>query len=160
MPFQRQQKCIFHWRGWAWLTVWDRVKIPQYTHRLMHWKRVTCELHDSYFRLMMIKHAIPRMAEVTHPGGQSWGDIEWAIELLYEELGEDRKSVSFGDQKLETRCGRESQHSAESWASGWATLENKKDSMLMAIRVGAICCSSVWSPTLRNPFNKVRGIFF
>ena len=32
----------------------------------MHRKRVTSELHDSYFRLMSIKHAIPK--------------IEWAIE--------------------------------------------------------------------------------
>ena len=47
-------------------------KIPWYTHRLMHRKRVTCELHDSYFRLMTIKHAIPK--------------IEWAIELLYNSV--------------------------------------------------------------------------
>ena len=40
-------------------------KFPLYTHRLMHWKRVTCELHDSYFRLMTIKHSISK--------------IEWAI---------------------------------------------------------------------------------
>ena len=50
---------------------WDKVKkIPWYTHRLMHRKRVTCELHDSYFRLMTIKHAIPR--------------IEWAIGWVTE----------------------------------------------------------------------------
>ena len=61
-------------RGWK---KWDKVKIPWYTHRLMHRKRVTCELHDSYFRLMTIKHAIPK--------------IEWAIELLY-------KSVKTGSQ--------------------------------------------------------------
>ena len=47
-------------------------KFPWYTHRLMHRKRVTCELHDSYFRLMTIKHAIPK--------------IEWAIELLYNSV--------------------------------------------------------------------------
>ena len=34
----------------------------------MHRKRVTCELHDGYFRLMAMKHAIPK--------------IEWAIEQL------------------------------------------------------------------------------
>ena len=45
---------------------WDKVKSPGYTHRLMHRKRVTWELHDSYFRLMTIKHAVPK--------------IEWAIE--------------------------------------------------------------------------------
>ena len=54
-------------------------KIPWYTHRLMHQKRVTCELHDSYFRLMTIKHAIPK--------------LEWAIELLYN-------SVKTGSQLL------------------------------------------------------------
>ena len=36
-------------------------KCPWYTHRLMHRKRVTCELHGSYFRLMTIKHAIPKI---------------------------------------------------------------------------------------------------
>ena len=41
-------------------------KFPWYTHRLMHRKRVTCKLHDRYFRWMTINHAIPK--------------IEWAIE--------------------------------------------------------------------------------
>ena len=35
---------------------------------------------------MTIKHAIPRTAKVTHPDGQLWGDIEWAIELLYNSV--------------------------------------------------------------------------
>ena len=120
MPFQRRRKCIFHWRGRACLTIWDRVKIPQYSHRLMHRKRVTSELHDSYFHAMTIKHAIPKTAEMTHSDGQLWGDIEWAIELLYNSV---RQEVSFfGDQLvwrsecLETRCGRESKQPAESWA--------------------------------------------
>ena len=51
-------------------------KIPWYTHRLMHRKRVTSELHDSYFRLMTIKHAIPTI---------EWA-IEWAIELSYNSV--------------------------------------------------------------------------
>ena len=50
----------------AWMMKWDKVKNPWYTHRLIYRKRVTSELHYSYFRLMMIKHAIPK--------------IEWAIE--------------------------------------------------------------------------------
>ena len=45
-------------------------KFPWYTHRLMHRKRVTCELHDSYFRRMTITQAIPKIAEVTHPDRQ------------------------------------------------------------------------------------------
>ena len=36
-------------------------KFLWYTHRLMHRKRVTCELHDSYFCLMTIKNAIPKI---------------------------------------------------------------------------------------------------
>ena len=57
-------------------------KIPWYTHRLMHRKRVTCELYDSYFRLMTIKHAIPK--------------IEGAIELLYNSVKTGSQWV--GDQ--------------------------------------------------------------
>ena len=63
--------------------IWDKVKIPWYSHRLMHQKRVTCELHDSYFHLMMSKHAIPK--------------IEWAIELLYNSVKTGSQRV--GDQK-------------------------------------------------------------
>ena len=73
----------------AWASLADNMgqgKIPRYSYRLMHRKRVTCELHGSYFRSMTIKHAIPRTAEVTHPDGKLWGDIEWAIELLYNSV--------------------------------------------------------------------------
>ena len=62
--------------------IWEKVKVPWYTHRLMHRMRVTCELHDSYFRLMMIKHAIPK--------------TERAIELLYNSVGTGSQGV--GDQ--------------------------------------------------------------
>ncbi len=51
--------------------------------RLMHRKRVTCELHDSYFRLMTIKHAIP--------------NIEWAIELLYNSVKTRSQTVRVGE---------------------------------------------------------------
>ena len=48
---------------------WDKLKkFPWYSHRLMRRKRVTWELHDSYFRLM-IKHAISK--------------IEWAIDCPF-----------------------------------------------------------------------------
>ena len=84
-----------------------RGKIPRYSYRLRHRKRVTCELHDSYFRSMTIKHAIPRTAEVTHPDGKLWGDIEWAIELLYNSVKTGSQLVWRSDP-LVTRCGRES----------------------------------------------------
>ena len=58
--------------GGNWLMKWDKVKtkIPLYSHRLTHWKRVTSELHDSNFRSMTITQAIPKIAEVTHPDCQ------------------------------------------------------------------------------------------
>ena len=48
----------------------------------MHRKRVTSELHNSYFRLMTIKHAIPKTAEVYIPMA-SYGEILSGRELLY-----------------------------------------------------------------------------
>ena len=60
---------------------------------MMHQKRVTCELHDSYFRLMKIKHAIPK--------------IEWAIEwALNYYITQSRQEVR--QLELEMRYGRES----------------------------------------------------
>ena len=109
MPFQRRRKCIFHWRGRAWVTIWDRVKIPRYNHKLMHRKRVTGELHDSYFRSMTIKHAIPKTMEVHIPMA-SYGEILSGRELLYNWV--HRKLY-----QMEIRCSRESQHPPEG-ASG------------------------------------------
>ena len=103
-------------------------KSPWYTHRLMHRKRVTSELHDSYFRLMTIKHAIPKI---------EWA-IEWAIELLYNSVKTESQRVGvrrgrrdgvvekahhpaegahgthdwvWGPDQLVIRCSRESQQS-------------------------------------------------
>ena len=98
MPFQRRRKCIFHWGGRAWLAIGDRVKIPRYSRRLMYRKRVTCELHNSYFRLMTIKHAIPK--------------IEWAMELLYN-LVKTGSQLVWRPDPLVSRCGRGSLHPAE-----------------------------------------------
>ena len=55
----------------VWASLADKmgqVTIPWYTHRLIHRKRVTSELHDSNFRLMMIKHASPKTPEVAYSG--------------------------------------------------------------------------------------------
>ena len=94
MPFQRRRKCIFHWRGRAWLTIWDRVKIPRYSQKLMHRKRVTCELHSSYFRSMTIKYAIPKTAEVHIPMA-SYGEILNGRSTITQCTGNLR---SFGDK--------------------------------------------------------------
>ena len=71
------------------LIMWDKVKVPLCHYRVMHRKRVTSELHDSYFRLMTIKHSISK--------------IEWASNDYITQL-----SSSWVAEQLETRCGRES----------------------------------------------------
>ena len=83
--------------GGNWLTKLDKLKkIPWYSHRLTHRKRVTCELHDSYFYLMTIKHGISK--------------IEWAIvwALNYYIAQSRQKAASWVGEQLEYRCGRES----------------------------------------------------
>ena len=48
--------------GGNWLMKWDELKkIPMVHYRVMHQKRVTSELHDSYFHLMTIKHSISKI---------------------------------------------------------------------------------------------------
>ena len=54
----------------------------------MHRKKVTCELHDSYFRSMMITHAIPKMAEVTHPDRQISEEIAAVWRRVHISAGE------------------------------------------------------------------------
>ena len=155
MPFQRRGGCIFHWHRRAWLTIWEKVKSLG-TVRLMNRKRVTCELHDSYFRSMVIEHAIPK--------------IELEI-----ELGKDRKSVSYNSVKtgsqlvwrsepLVARCGRGSQHPTE-WAPGSPVeqhQENGKET-LMAIRLGVnmLQFCSVSNPlSLTQPFQIKWEVYF
>ena len=124
----------------------------------MHRKRVTSELHDSYLRLMTIKHAIPKIERA----------IEWALnyhitqsrqevrqlEKLELETRCGRESharpkepsgppMSWGPEKLPIRCSKESHHPAESWAPGPPVehQENEKDTTLTAIRVRCPWCN-------------------
>ena len=125
------------WNGTRW-------KIPWYTHRLMHRKRVTSELHDSYFRLSTIKQDIP--------------NIEWAIVWVIEARQLESKEVADKMQWRKPSSSRE----LGPWASGWAALEDEKDTTLTAIRVGVniLQLCSVSNPLSHAKFtNKVRGIF-
>ena len=64
--------------GGNWLMKWDELKkFPWYTHRLMHRKRVTSELHHSYFRLMTIKHSLSKI---------EWASNDYITELEFECL--------------------------------------------------------------------------
>ena len=81
------------------LIVWGKGKVPLCQYRLMHRKRVTSELHDSYFRLMTIKHSISKI---------QWA-IVWALNYYLTQLSSSpRSSCQEGSRQLETRCGRES----------------------------------------------------
>ena len=81
------------------LIIWDKGKAPLYQYRLMHRKRVTSELHDSYFRLMTIKHSISKI---------QW-TIVWALNYYLTQLSSSRRSSCQEDSRqLETRCGKES----------------------------------------------------
>ena len=66
------------------LIIWDKVKVPLCHYRVMHRKRVTCELHDSYFRLMTIKHAISK--------------IEWTLNYYITQLSSSPSRV--GDRRV------------------------------------------------------------
>ena len=63
-------------------------RFPWYPHRLMHRKRVTCELHDSYFRLMTIKHAIPKIESAT----------EWALNYYITQSRQKSDSCSCSER--------------------------------------------------------------
>ena len=68
---------------------WDELKkFPWYTHRLMYRKRVTSELHDSYSRLMTIKHSISK--------------IEWVSNEYITQLGPTASCsrVGEGDRRV------------------------------------------------------------
>ena len=58
------------------LIIYDKVKVPLCQYRLMHRKRVTSKLHDSYFRLMTIKHSISKIQWV----------IVWALNCYLTQL--------------------------------------------------------------------------
>ena len=64
------------------LIIWDKVKVPLCQYRLMHRKRMTSELHDSYFRLITIKHSISKI---------QWA-IVWALNYYLTQLSSSPRS--------------------------------------------------------------------
>ena len=126
-------------------------KFPWYTHRLMHRKRVTCELHDTYFRLMTIKHLISKMewaivwafnyymTQSKRKASASWVADSWSGGVVGKATPSRRglwALMSWGPEKILIRCSKESHHPAE-WASGPPVehQENEKDTTLKAIGV-------------------------
>ena len=103
----------------AWLTIWDKLK-SQCT--VIDW----CTGREWPVNCMTVISAWWRS---NIPFQRLSGRLNYYITQW------DRKSISWRSNELETRYGRESQHPAESWASGWAALESGKETQ-MAIRVG------------------------
>ena len=110
MPFQRRRKLHIplasygkRLRRRAWLTIWVRVKIPWYSHKLMHQKRVTCEVHDSYFRSMIIKtfqdggSGIFRWPVM----GRDWVGVELLYNSVHRKFNQLEKMLDWGT------CSRE-----------------------------------------------------
>ena len=112
MPFQSdapEGSDTFRWQLWEEIALagladdMGQSKIPWYTHRLMHRKRVACELHDSYFRLMTIKQAIPK--------------TEWSIKLLYNSVKTGR-SIKLSHRASGWASGERERHNADGHKSG------------------------------------------
>ena len=132
----------------------------------MHRKRVTSELHDSYFRLMTIKHSISKIQWV----------IMWALNYYLTQLSSGcQSSCQQTSRELETRYGRES-HTPTEGALGKPPMELTPTSReqerhnVTVISSGGqnmkfmfglhhpLTCKP-WT-TLSNPCNKVRGEYF
>ena len=140
--------------GRKWLMKWDELKkFPWYTHRLMHRKRVTCELHDNYFCLMTIKHSISKIewaivwalnyyiTQSRQKSSASWVADSWSRRWTRCDMESHTRPkglgalMSWGPEKMLIRCVKKAiiQQSGP-WASRWAALENEKDTTLTAIR--------------------------
>ena len=132
--------------GGNWLMKLDEVKkFPWYSHRLTHRKRVTTELHDSYFRLMTIKHSISKIERsLNYYIAQSrQKSSQLSCRQLETRCGRESHTrpkglgalMNWGPEKILIGCNKESHHPAE-WALGlrWAS-KNEKDTTLTAIRV-------------------------
>ena len=184
MPFQRRRKCIFHWRGRAWLTIWDRVKIPRYSHRHAP------EESDLWTAWQLFPLDDDQTCHSKNGGsytfrwpvmGRYWVGVNYYItECIGNSMSLERRSGRekqhpaegaletpdwvWRSDPLVTRWGRGSQHPAE-WAPGPPVEQHQKNGKetLIAIRVGINMlqfCSVSNSLSHTNLSNKVRGIFF
>ena len=161
-------------RRWARLIIWDKVKVPLQSDAPEESDLLTA------WQLFLLDDS-----QTCH--SKDWvGDRE-GDELLYNSVKtevrqlEIRRSyrrdvigkatsgrrgigalMSWGPEKLLIRCSR-SPSRVGLLASGWAALENKKDTTLTAIRVGVNIlqfCGVSNSLSHANVTNKVRGTYF
>ena len=130
----------------------------------MHRKRVTSELHDSYFRSITITHAIPKIVEVTDPDRQISEEIAEAwrrVHLTTWEFEGNKRPPNWregqasrfgeGGRRVVVRKGSTQQSGLQGCSA--AALENVKDTTLTAISLGSKCyslCSVSSSLSLAN----------
>ena len=116
----------------------------------MHWKRVTCELHGSYFRLMTIKHSISkiewalnyyiaqsrRKSSASCSGVGDGGRREVVGKATPGRRGPREPWLNWGPEKMLIRCSKGSHHPAE-WAQGlWLSSPGERERHnVTAIRV-------------------------
>ena len=150
------------------LIIWDKVKVPLCQYRLMHRKRVTSELHDSYFRLMTIKHSISKIewasndyiTQLSSTNQLSWVEFEFQCgRESHTRLKGLGALMNWGPEKMLIRCNKESHHLAE-WALGLrlSSPGERERHNADGITLGSKYFSYVRSPapshmrTLSNPF--------
>ena len=154
-------------------------KIPIVHYRVMHRKRVTSELHDSYFRLMTIKHSISKIEWASNDyiiqlSSTPRGPVEMPVEFqtvgVEKWLGKPHPTEGalgnpdgvWGPEKMLIRCNKESQHPAE-WALGLrlSSRREQKRHNVTVTTVGSkyyILCSisiSLSHTNLEQPFRTL-----
>ena len=128
----------------------------------MHWKRVTCELHDSYFCSMMIKTCHSKDGGSGYSFGHLWEEIEWTSNYYITQC--TGNSISLGIRReLEKLCCRENSTQQRAGPPGlrlsnpgeWERNADghKSGGQYVAVLFG------LQLPLTHTPFNKVRYIF-
>ena len=170
--------------GGNWLMKWDELKkFPWYTHRLMHRKRVTSELPDSYSRLMTIKHSISKIewaskdyiSELSSTAS-CWVELKigrsWRRDVVRKATpgrrGPRGALMNWGPENMLIRCSKKSQHPVE-WTPGLrlsSPVERERPNadgykfggQNIAVMFDLQLPLTVKShTTFWNPCNKVRG---
>ena len=103
--------------------------------KVMHRKRVTYELHDSYFRSMTITQAIPKIAEVIHPDRQ-----------ISEEIAEAWRRVHISAWEFEGNIR----------PTNWTEASEKDPAVHEADLVVTLCALSRPSSTYIEEFKPLR----
>ena len=158
-------------------------KIPWYSHRLIHRKRVTSELHDSYFRLMTSKPSISKIEwtannYITQLSSTSDGQLEIGRSYRRDVVGKATSGwrgiwalMSWGLEKMLIRCRKESHHPAE-WPLDlrFSSPGKQERHNVTAISLRVKILQFLFGlqlpltvkphTTFSNPCNRVRGKYF